>query len=320
MASAASVPRLFDRRTVRRNRDRAARREGDHGFLAREIALRLADRLSDVVRPFRRVLLFGARGADVLVDCLARRDGCESVVVADLSCAAVRAARDRPGTAMPALGVAADEEMIPFVGGCVDLLVGNTTLHWVNDLPGTLVQFRHALVPDGLFVGSMFGGRTLWELRDALLTAEAEMDGGASPRVSPFADVRDAGDLLSRAGFAMPVGDSEVVTVTYAEPVRLLADLQAMGESNALVERSRRFLRRDVLMRAMEHYRDRHATQDGRVPATFEIVTLTGWAPHPSQPKPLRPGSATTRLADALGATESAADAHVPRSGRSEGD
>jgi NADH dehydrogenase [ubiquinone] 1 alpha subcomplex assembly factor 5 len=195
----------------------------------------------------------------------------------------------------------ADEEALPFAEQSLDLVVSGLALHFVNDLPGTLIQIRRALKPDGLLLAALLGGATLTELRTAFLTAEEELEGGASPRVAPFADVRDLGGLLQRAGFALPVADSDTVTVTYREPLALMLELRAMGSSNALTERSRRPLRRATLARAIEIYRERFGLPDGRVPATFEIVTLTGWAPHPSQPKPLRPGSATTRLADVLG-------------------
>ncbi len=178
------------------------------------------------------------------------------------------------------------------------------SLHWTNDLPGALLQIRRALRPDGLFIGAFLGGATLTELRQSLLAAEAEIAGGAGPRVSPFADAVDAAGLLQRAGFALPVSDVDRVTVRYEHPLRLLADLRAMGETNVLRDRPRRPLTRAVLARAFDVYRERFGEADGRVPATFEIVTATGWAPSPTQPRPLQPGSATTRLADAVGGTE----------------
>jgi SAM-dependent methyltransferase len=195
----------------------------------------------------------------------------------------------------------ADEEALPFAEASLDLVVSGLALHLVNDLPGTLIQIRRALKPDGLLLAALLGGATLTELRQAFLIAEEELEGGASPRVAPFADVRDLGGLLQRAQFALPVVDSDTVTVTYRDPLALMLELRAMGASNPLIERSRRPLRRATLARAIEVYTERFALADGRVPATFEIVTLTAWSPHPSQPKPLRPGSATTRLADVLG-------------------
>jgi SAM-dependent methyltransferase len=196
--------------------------------------------------------------------------------------------------------IQADEEALPFAEAALDLVVSGLSLHLVNDLPGTLVQIRRALKPDGLLLAALLGGATLTELRTAFLIAEEELEGGASPHVAPFADVRDLGGLLQRAQFALPVVDSDTVTVTYSDPLALMLELRAMGASNALVERRRRPLRRATLARALEVYRDRFGLPGGRVPATFEIITLTAWAPHPSQPKPLRPGSATTSLADVL--------------------
>jgi SAM-dependent methyltransferase len=201
--------------------------------------------------------------------------------------------------------VVADEEALPFADASIDLFVSALSLQLVNDLPGTLVQVRRALRPDGLLLAALLGGATLHELRDAWLTAEAEISGGASPRVSPFADVRDLGGLLQRAGFALPVVDSETITVTYSDPLALMRELKAMGASNVLVARDRRPVTRGLLLRAAEIYADRFAAPDGRVPATFEVLTLTAWAPDASQPQALRPGSAQTRLADALGVKES---------------
>ena len=201
----------------------------------------------------------------------------------------------------------ADEERLPFAPASLDLVVSTLALHWTNDLPGALIQIRQALKPDGLFVGAILGGATLTELRQALTEAEAELAGGAGPRVSPFADVRDAGHLLQRAGFALPVADIDRVEVAYGHPLELIRDLRAMGEASALADRPRRPLKRAVLARAFAIYQQRFLRPDGRVTATFEIITLTGWAPHPSQQQPLRPGSAKMRLADALGAREQSA-------------
>ena len=174
------------------------------------------------------------------------------------------------------------------------------SLHWVNDLPGALIQVRRALKPDGLFLGAMFGGETLQELRQSLLAGEAETTGGASPRVSPFADVRDAGDLLSRAGFTMPVADIERITVSFDHPLKLMRDLRQMGENNALLGRQKGFTRKDTLKVATEHYFEHFSNEEGRILATFQIIYLTGWAPGPNQPKPLKPGSGKVSLKDAL--------------------
>ena len=210
-------------------------------------------------------------------------------------------------TGRPGLRVAADEERLPFGDATLDLVVSTLALHWTNDLVGALIQIRRALRPDGLFIGAMFGGATLTELRQCLLAAEAEVSDGAAMRVSPFADASDAAGLLQRAGFALPVADVDRVKVRYAHPIKLLQDLRAMGETSVLLDRSKKPLSRKVLFRALELYVERFAEADGRVPATFEIVAVTGWAPHDSQQKPLRPGSAKMRLADALGTQEQSA-------------
>jgi SAM-dependent methyltransferase len=202
------------------------------------------------------------------------------------------------------LTVHGDAEALPFAPARFDLAVSLLALQSINDLPGALVQIRRALKPDGLFLGALLGGSTLHELRAAFTQAEAELEGGASPRVAPFADVRDLGALLQRAGFALPVTDVEPAIVRYGDPVGLLRDLRAMGLTNALHDRRRTPLRRATLLRAMSIYAQRFSDADGRIRATFDILWLSGWAPHESQQKPLRPGSAQARLADALGVTE----------------
>ena len=200
--------------------------------------------------------------------------------------------------------VLGDEEWLPFRPGSLDLVVSGLALQFVNDLPGSLIQIRRALKPDGLMLAALLGGRTLHELREALTEAEIEVEGGASPRVAPFADIRDLGGLLQRAEFALPVADADTMTVAYDTALALMHELRGMGAANALSERRRRPLRRATLLRAVEIYAQRHAGKNGRIPATFEVITLTGWAPHDTQQKALAPGSATTRLADALGTTE----------------
>jgi SAM-dependent methyltransferase len=202
------------------------------------------------------------------------------------------------------LHVVADEEALPFADNTLDLVVSGLSLQVVNDLPGVLVQVQRALKPDGLFLAALLGGDTLTELRQSFAVAESELEGGVSPRVAPFADVRDLGALLQRAGFALPVTDVDRITVRYATPLRLLRDLRRMGAANPLVERRRVPLRRTTLMRAMEVYAARFADPDGKVRASFDIIWLLGWSPHESQQKPLQPGSAKKRLADALGTTE----------------
>ncbi|MHB1217890.1 MAG: methyltransferase domain-containing protein [Alphaproteobacteria bacterium] len=286
---------VFDRRLVRLRRERAAANWAAHDFLFREVAERLAERLDDVRRRFPLALELGRRGA-ALTAAIQTRAGIETIVHAGLSPSAVCDAGR--------LAVAADEEALPFQDGAFDLVTSSLALHWVNDLPGALAQVRRALKPDGLFLAALFGGGTLAELRDALMDAEMTEEGGASPRVSPFADVRDIGALLQRAGLALPVVDVDAITVTFPDALALMKDLRGMGETNAVKARRSGFLRRATLGRAVEAYRDRHGDADGRIPATFRVLFVTAWAPAASQPKPLRPGSAKARLADALDTRE----------------
>lgn len=208
------------------------------------------------------------------------------------------------GNALPGARIVSDSEILALETGAHDLILHSHALHWANDPVGQLIQCRRALKPDGFFLASLFGGQTLHELRACLGQAEAEVAGGLSPRIAPMAELRDMGALLQRAGFALPVADAFRLTVTYASALHLMRDLRAMGEGNALDARLRRPTRRAVLLRAAELYADSHADAEGRIPATFEFIVLTGWAPDDSQPKPLRPGSATARLADALNARE----------------
>ena len=197
-----------------------------------------------------------------------------------------------------------DDDVLDLTVGAQDLVIHSMALQWANDLVGQLVQCRRALRPDGLFLGLLFGGQTLYELRACLAQAEAEVTGGISPRVLPMGEISDLGGLLQRAGFALPVADSFTKTVIYRDAFHLMRDLRAMGESNALAARLRKPTRRSVLQRAAQIYGDTYGLPDGRIPATFEIICLTGWAPHQDQQKPLRPGSAAARLADALNAAE----------------
>jgi SAM-dependent methyltransferase len=200
--------------------------------------------------------------------------------------------------------VVADEDALPFAEKSFDLIVSALSLHVVNDLPGALVQIRRALKPDGLFVAAMFGGDTLSELRVSFANAETKISGGVSPRVLPFADMLKLGSLLQRAGFALPVTDIERTILRYRDIVKLFTDLRAMGETNVLAARTRTPLTRRLLGSLVEEYVDGYADSDDRIPATFETIFLTGWAPHESQQRPLRPGSAKMRLADALGTKE----------------
>ena len=302
--------RVFDRASLRRHRERAAETLAESDFLFREVAERLSDRLEDVTRRFPVALDLGCRDG-LLGSCLAGRGGIERLVQAELSPALARraAASGRPT-------LVADEEALPFGANSFDLIMSLLSLHWVNDLPGALLQIRHALKPDGLFLGALFGGETLRELREALLEAESEVESGASPRVSPFADLRDAGALLQRAGFSLPVADQDSITVRYPDALSLMRDLRAMGESNTVIGRRAGFSRRDTLARAAALYEERHRLPEGKLPATFQVIYLTGWAPHESQQKPLAPGSAAARLAEALESEERSAGESVPKGNR----
>ncbi|MDJ0684397.1 MAG: methyltransferase domain-containing protein [Alphaproteobacteria bacterium] len=299
----SSSPTVFDRDLVRRRRDRRAAGFCAVDFLVREVADRLADRVADVARRFPVALDLGCHTGQIGA-ALQGRGGVETLVQCDLSPAMARAADQSGAAPLPTLSLAADEEALPFADNSFDLALSCLSLHWVNDLPGALVQVNRSLKPDGLFLGAMLGGATLAELRACLMEAEIEVSGGAGPRVSPFADLRDLGALMQRAGYALPVVDSEVITVTYENALALMAELRAMGEANAVVERARAPTARQVFLRAAELYQTRHAKPDGRIGADFEILYWHGWKPHQSQQQPLRPGAATTRLADFLDAEE----------------
>jgi NADH dehydrogenase [ubiquinone] 1 alpha subcomplex assembly factor 5 len=281
--------RVFDRRLLRLRRDRAAATVGKVAPVLEDAADRLLDRLDDTTRRFTRALDLGGRG--VVAPRLAAR-GIPLVVSADLSTAMARGAGGIP--------VAADEEFLPFAAESFDLVVASLSLHWVNDLPGALIQIRRALAPDGLFLASVPGLGTLQPLREALADAETSLRGGLSPRVSPFPELRDAAGLLQRAGFALPVADAEEVPVVYRSALGLFADLRAAGEANATLARDRRTPPRALFPMAASTLPE---GPEGIAPG-LRLIMLTGWAPHESQQKPARPGSATHRLADALGTTE----------------
>jgi len=291
-------PVVFDRHLLRARRVRAAAL-GPATFLMERVAEDFSDRLATVLRRFERAVDLGTP-TDALRRVLAASDKVGTIIAANA------AASDRGAVGMESgpLAVAADEELLPFADASLDLVVSALALQYVNDLPGTLIQIRRALRPDGLLLAALIGGDTLGEMREAFAAAEAEIEDGISPRVAPFADLRDMGALLQRAGFALPVTDVDRLTVLYASPDALMRDLRRMGATNALAARRRRPLKRATLARMGEIYRERFAAPDGRIRATFEIVWLSGWAPHESQQQPLKPGSARARLADALGASE----------------
>jgi SAM-dependent methyltransferase len=284
-----SSPLIFDRALLRSRRRRAEARVPADFLLAR-VAEDLMERLSTVTRHF-----------DVAVDLGTPADHVRRALAASGKVGMLITAEP---LAQSPLAVAADDEALPFRDGSLDLVVSALSLQFVNDLPGTLIQIRRALKPDGLFLAALLGGDTLTELRQSFAEAEAETEGGISPRVAPFPDLRDLGALLQRAGFALPVTDVERLTVRYGTVLALMQDLRRMGATNALVERRRAPLKRRTLMRMAEIYDQRFTDPDGRLRATFEIIWLSGWAPDASQQKPLQPGSAKMRLADALGTKE----------------
>lgn len=294
-------PRLFDRALLaaRRRRARARPRAGADFLLVRVVE-DLEDRLSTVLRRFPDAVDLGPYAGP-------------AAAVLSASGKIERVLRAGPGDdgapdVKHPFDLVVEEEALPFAPESLDLVVSLLGLHFVDDLPGALVQIRRALAPDGLFLASLLGGATLHELRDSLMAAELEILGGVSPRVIPFLDVRDLGGLLQRAGFTLPVTDTDRVTVRYGSMFDLIADLRAMGATNPLHERTRRPASRALFLRAAEIYAERHADPDGRLRATFEIVSASGWAPHPDQQKPLAPGSAKVRLADALRTREIALD------------
>ena len=281
----SAAPEVFDRRAVRRHRDRAAALVAAVEPLLRDAAERLLDRLDDTTRRFGQALDVGGRG---VVAPMLRARGIE-VVSCDLS--------PRMAAHAGAPAVAADEEWLPFAPASFDLVVASLSLHWVNDLPGALIQLRQALRPDGLLLASLPALGTLGALRSALAEAETELRGGASPRVSPFPDLRDCAGLLQRAGFALPVADVEDVTVLYADPLALLHDLRAAGETNAVALRDRRTPPALLFSAALAAL----PRQDGRVAAMLRLAVLTGWAPHPGQQQPAQRGSGQVSLIAALG-------------------
>lgn len=286
-----TAPMLFDTRLLDLRRTRAAARIGAHDFLLARVAEDLIDRLALVNRAFPQALDLGAHHG-LVGQRIAQLPRVETVTSLEPN-AALLASCAPPK-------VQAQLEALPFAEGSFDLVISGLALQWVNDLPGTLIQICRALKPDGLFLGALLGGATLTELRQAWLIAETELTGGASPRVAPFADVRDLGSLVQRAGFALPVVDSDIVTVTYPDPLALMREIKAWGASNMLTDRRRAPVSRHLLLRAAQVYAERFSLPNGRIPATFEILTITAWRPHVDQPKPLKPGSATVSLKDVL--------------------
>ena len=286
---------MFDRALLRRRQSRA-RDGGGVNFLLDRVADDLAERLGVVTRHFALAADIGSPGTAVT-----------KALLDNPRIDAVIALRETVSALAPVSLIVGDEEALPFGDASLDLAVSALSLQFVNDLPGTLVQIRRALRPDGLFLGAMLGGDTLTELRQAFKQAEAEISGGVSPRIAPFGDVRQLGGLLQRAGFALPVADVDRITVRYGTTLELMLDLRRMGATNILTDRQRAPMPRSLLIRLAEIYANRFSDADRRLRATFDVVWLSGWAPHASQQQPLRPGSAKTRLADALGVQERSA-------------
>ncbi len=313
--------RVFDQKLLDLRRTRAlARSAPGADFLLTAAVGDLVDRLAAVKRRFDRAVEIATPGPG-LGEAVAAAGLAATVVridrlaggtlpsksepdVAGVVSEAFRSGRPAPAAHATVLTVAGDAEALPIAAESIDLAVSALGLQLVDDLPGVFAQIRRALRPDGLFLAALLGGQTLHELRAALAGAEAEIRGGAAPRVAPFADLRDLAGLLQRAGFALPVADLDRLVVRYDSALALMQDLRAMGAANALLDRDRRPLTRAILARAVSIYAERFADPDGRVRATFEVISLSGWAPDPGQQQPLRPGSARARLADALGVPE----------------
>ena len=287
------VIEITDKALLRRRFRRAeAGPAGRTGFLLELVVGELAERLAGVERHFSTCVAYGGH-TDTLAQAMHATGKAERVFRLEQTLEALRAST--------VSGAVADEESLPLASECIDLFVSALALQWSNDLPGALVQVRQALRPDGLFLGALTGGQTLAELREALFAAETETRGGASPRVLPAAEVRDLGALLQRAGFALPVADRDVLTVRYDSMFELLRDLRGMGATNTLVQRDPAPAHRRLFLRAADIYAERFSDADGRIRATFEIIYLSGWAPHESQQKPARRGSAQVSLAQVLG-------------------
>jgi SAM-dependent methyltransferase len=282
IVTAMTTPAIFDRKLLA-NRRRRARALGPETFLLERVSQELVERLAAVKRNFPFALDLGTP---------------------DRFLSEAIKASGQVGELITTEQIASDEEALPFTEAKFDLVVSALSLQWVNDLPGTLIQIRRALKPDGLLLAALIGGETLHELRESFAAAESEITGGASPRVSPFAEVRSLGSLLQRAGYALPVVDSDRHIVRYQNIFKLFHDLRRMGATNALIERSRNPLTKKIIARAAEIYAERFSDPDGRLRATFDVLWILGWAPHESQQKPLKPGSAKMRLADALGVPE----------------
>jgi SAM-dependent methyltransferase len=301
----SSAPQLFDRSLLRDRRNRFAGTIHKYDFLVQRAFDDICDRIETVTRRFEKALILG--GGPGLIPALNSRDARSKIdwlVQSDLS---PRITSKLKATSPNIACLSLDEERLPIKDESLDLVIAPLGLHWTNDLPGALVQINHALKPDAFFAGAVLGGSTLTELRQSLLAAETEIYDGAHSRISPFAGTFDMASLLQRAGFALPVADIDRVTVRYDNAFALMADLRGMAETSVLFDRPRTPTRRALFVRMAEIYAKRFSDPDGRIRATFDIIHIAGWSPHPDQPKPMKPGSATTRLSDALGVKETSA-------------
>ncbi|MFL2782389.1 MAG: methyltransferase domain-containing protein [Rhodospirillales bacterium] len=280
---------VFNRGVLKLHRDRAAKKFEEYDFLFKEVAGRLIDNLNDVRGNFKVGLDIGCHTGQIL-SCLQGTDKIETLFQFDLSEKFIAFSKKN--------AFIGDEEFLPIKNNSIDVVLSNLSLHWVNDLPGTLIQIKRVLKKDQLFLASLFGGNTLFELRDALITAEIDILGGASPRVSPFIDMENAGTLLQRAGFSLPVVDIDSLTIEYESPLKLMLDLRGMGEQRATHNCSKKFSNRNIFSRAAEIYKARYGNHDGTVNATFEIFFLTAWTPSDNQQKPLKRGTGKISLAE----------------------
>lgn len=287
-----AIPVIFDRKRIARNRSRAAADFNQYDFLYREVAERLLDRLLDINRRFKKILVLGAQGG-LITEILKSNPAYKDTQIFTLDISADMKA-DMVG----------DEEKLPIGRHSVDCVISNLNLHFINDLPGCLAQIGYALEPDGLFIASILGPQSLADFRTALMQAELELFNGSGNRIAPFVDIVDATALMQRAQFALPVVDQDKITVSYPDTYKLMRDLRGMGGGNPLSEITQARVSKALFDRAEAIYRKQHAEVDGRIPVLFEILYLTGWSPHESQQQPLRPGSAETRLADALDSSE----------------
>ena len=289
-----STVRIFDRQALELRRKRATTNFSAHDFMFQEVAERLIQRITDVKRKFGLAIDLGARTKH-LKQMLSKEDSINKIISLGL----IRDLKD--------YDLVGNEEVMPFKDASADLLVSNLVFHWTNDLVGTLIQCRQILKPDGLFLAALFGGNTLTELRQVMIEVENEISGGIWPRISPLIQLPDAAALLQRSGYNLPVADTDTITVTYSDAFSLMRDLRGMGETNAILARKQHFSKRSIFSQVAERYHMLFADSKGKMPATFQIIYLTGWAPDETQPLPLQPGTAAQRLADALDSTEQSA-------------